>query len=1005
MRAERTIDARPSGDELSSILRDVARAFDLQPKGPGRLAGGTLFTADPNDTRLLLTVTSGEDGLRLVADAYAFPGTGAKVRRLTEARLGAIADMIGARLRGTAPAARAPFRSADADLPGAAIGAAKIGAATAAAMLAAFVTTTAMACVIIDDTIDDLGRRSPFIEYLKKNPLPTVDRLRRDGPSTILGAAALFALPCAFLVGWIASASLAWSELGGGAGRRMLAFVRDVVGAAMIGWGLAMYAGGEPWTAGAIGGLGVAAALSLLHVVRDAKVEPLLKAVRGAAAAALVGWILYGLGRSLGGGREVESLNYAIVTAATLMIAGAPRSAGTYAFVLLVLLVGASLAPMTGPLVAAAFAMAVPLSAFGGYLWVWGRRREKRDDRTADDRARDERRAALSLAALLLLGAAVASAVMPGPRSDEQVVVGMGRFRDRFMMTNPVGKTAATSYYRYTLYAAEPLKASYEFREDGRSPYHRNQRTMLLTYAKAETLPVLYGEGFYVTEAWEQRMDPRDAARLFDHPYDMIVLRAEVDRANPGAPMKIDFLEEVTSRGLWDRTVVFAPSRAYERSPEGVRAELDKIVPLIPVQYTAIHEAHTALQSAQGEEAIRQIAELKALIDRTPWDLPEGVPPESVLRVPYAADEDLFRFLSERSQANFPGRFMRTWVAWGWQSLFYLGGPMVAFAVLLPAALPFALLFRRASRRRAVRITAAVFVLSTAGLLWWASANAEATGALAEVRRLDRATGADRLAGAMAHADADVRYEAVFTAHEWFERTRGDLEAAVGAYRRLETTPLRAGDKQEARKAELERLQRDWWARRDEHERLAGALGAALRSRLEDADVRVRVWAAGALGRRGLVDGPEEIDALSARLADPEFFVVYRAAGALGDIGGFEGNGPGGPFRPISDKAVYRAMLEAGNVVELFIEGETATARLREPFEVSGAKYPYLQMQGWSIGELTGGPASPKVRLSVRAKLTGEVVPALQRLMREEDWYVGGYALHALRQIDPGAGF
>ena len=52
MRVERTIDARPSDDELSAILRDIARAFGMQPKGRGRLSGGTLFTADANGTTI-----------------------------------------------------------------------------------------------------------------------------------------------------------------------------------------------------------------------------------------------------------------------------------------------------------------------------------------------------------------------------------------------------------------------------------------------------------------------------------------------------------------------------------------------------------------------------------------------------------------------------------------------------------------------------------------------------------------------------------------------------------------------------------------------------------------------------------------------------------------------------------------------------------------------------------------------------------------------------------------
>lgn len=990
MRAERTIEARPPDDELSALLGDVAREFDLRPKEKGRLAGGTLFTADPNDTFFTLTVLPREDGLRLIAHAYAFPGSGAKVRRLTEARLGAVADFMRARLRGVEPKPRALFRPADADLPGAAIAAGWIGAATAAAMLAAFVTTTAMACVITADTLAGLHARSPFIAYLGKDPLPTVARLQTDGPLTVLAAAALFALPCAFLVGALTSAALAWTELGGGLSARAMGFVRDAIGAVLIGWGVRVYFGDAAWTTAAIAGLGIVAVLSLLHVARGLKVLPLLKAARWVAAGALVGWILLGVGRGL-------VHDYAILTAAALLATGARRDAGLFAFVLLALLIVWSLFLMTGPLVAAAFAMAIPLSSFGAYLWVWGRRREKRDDRTAAGRDRDERRAAATTAALLLLGAVVAAAVMPGPRSDEDVILGMARFRDRMMMTNPIGRVGATLYYRYTLYAAEPLKAPYEYAGD--HPYRRLQPAMLLAYPKAESLPTLHAEGFYVTPAWEAAMDPRDVARRFDHPYDLFVLHARDDPADPAAPLTIAFLEEVESRGLWDRTVVLATSRTYERSPEGVRDRLDKIVPLIPAHHTAIHDRYRELQAAQGEEAIRRIAELRDLIDRTPWDLPAGVPPDRVLRVPYGGDEELFRFLGARAQSSFEGRFMRDWVGWGWQSLYYLGGPLVACAALLPPALLFAWLFRRMSRRRATRITGAVFVLSVIGLIGWASANAETAGALAELRRTDDPA---RPAAAMAHADADVRYEAVFVAHERLKGTRRKLNDAGAAYRALELKPPGKDDM-----PELERLQRAWWDAWAVHERLGDALAPALLERLTDPDVRVRVWASGALGQRGAVDGPDEIDALLARLRDPEFFVVYRAAGALGDIGAFEGNAPGAPFRPLTHEegaAIYRAQLEDGNVEEIFIEGPYATARLREPLDMSGLKHKHVRLERWPEAELTGGRPI-KVRRSVRDKIRAEVIPELQRLMREEDWYVGDYALNALRQIDPGANF
>jgi hypothetical protein len=296
-------------------------------------------------------------------------------------------------------------------------------------------------------------------------------------------------------------------------------------------------------------------------------------------------------------------------------------------------------------------------------------------------------------------------------------------------------------------------------------------------------------------------------------------------------------------------------------------------------------------------------SELKAEIDRTPWDAPDGTAKDQVFRFPYSGEARLLEFIDHACEKRFRGALLRDWVGYGWTATYYFGGMVVVVAMLLPAALLLALLFRRLSRRKATMATGLIFLGSVVGLSLWAAPHAETVKRLKDVRQ----AAPENLAPALADPAADVRYEAVFRVYMAMDESRENIE--------------RSSRDPSALKDALAR-----------HEKLATALGDALRAALKDPDVRVRVWAVGALGRLGAIRNNAELDAVVAALSD-DFFVRYRAAGALGDIGAYQGN------------------------------------------------------------------------LAFQERIDQQVVPELIRMMQEEPWYVGSYALNALRRMRPDAGY
>ncbi|MBI2901388.1 MAG: HEAT repeat domain-containing protein [Planctomycetes bacterium] len=133
----------------------------------------------------------------------------------------------------------------------------------------------------------------------------------------------------------------------------------------------------------------------------------------------------------------------------------------------LVLLLFAFVPLMSAP-TAIAMSILVPIAAHAGYTFVWGRKGEKRRPLGKDARR------PLAAVASLALAAVVLGMMLPLPRRGREVTHGLVLFRDRHLLTNPVGRGLSLLYYRYTLYAAEPLKDFYDPSPDG---YDRQVRT------------------------------------------------------------------------------------------------------------------------------------------------------------------------------------------------------------------------------------------------------------------------------------------------------------------------------------------------------------------------------------------------------------------------------------------------------------------------------------------------------------------------------------------------
>lgn len=105
------------------------------------------------------------------------------------------------------------------------------------------------------------------------------------------------------------------------------------------------------------------------------------------------------------------------------------------------------------PALALPLAILIPAGAHLGASLVWSRRRE---------RGREGPRPAKALIVIAVaLAASLAGSVAPRPTEWKESLVRIALFRDTWLLGNPLGKAIASTYYRYTLYTAEPIKELY----------------------------------------------------------------------------------------------------------------------------------------------------------------------------------------------------------------------------------------------------------------------------------------------------------------------------------------------------------------------------------------------------------------------------------------------------------------------------------------------------------------------------------------------------------------
>lgn len=98
-------------------------------------------------------------------------------------------------------------------------------------------------------------------------------------------------------------------------------------------------------------------------------------------------------------------------------------------------------------------ALAVPLAAHAGSSLVWARRRERIREGPRPGKA--------VLIIAVALSASLAGSVVPRATEWKGALNRIALFRDSWLLGNPAGKAVASTYYRTTLYTAEPLKELY----------------------------------------------------------------------------------------------------------------------------------------------------------------------------------------------------------------------------------------------------------------------------------------------------------------------------------------------------------------------------------------------------------------------------------------------------------------------------------------------------------------------------------------------------------------
>jgi hypothetical protein len=163
----------------------------------------------------------------------------------------------------------------------------------------------------------------------------------------------------------------------------------------------------------------------------------------------------------------------------------------------------------------------IPTGASLGVGLVWSRRRE---------RVRDGPRPRKGLILVaVILAASLAGAVVPRQTAWKDALVHIALFRDAWLLGNSAGKGIASTYYRYTLYSAEPLKEIYSWEEQ--RPSRQQPIAVCADPALANRLRALH----FVVVAPPARGDLELGPGKIDPGKDLAELKANLDRASKAA--------------------------------------------------------------------------------------------------------------------------------------------------------------------------------------------------------------------------------------------------------------------------------------------------------------------------------------------------------------------------------------------------------------------------------------------------------------------------------------
>jgi hypothetical protein len=223
MSAPRSIEFAGTDEELEKHLLEFARAADGwvgrdRKRGGWQVAAGHFLSTNPNTVAWRIRVQREATGLSFHPSAIALPWTRQKVSRIVAWREGQLADYLTTRVRGRGPEKFDPARLRE---PFAAYGSgpeaitasfAWVVAGGLAGLAVAFLLATVASLPLMVQAAGEIAERSRIIEESGVLPLPSRAEREAMGFGSALGAAAVFAVPLAFLAAFVHTVCLALSE-------------------------------------------------------------------------------------------------------------------------------------------------------------------------------------------------------------------------------------------------------------------------------------------------------------------------------------------------------------------------------------------------------------------------------------------------------------------------------------------------------------------------------------------------------------------------------------------------------------------------------------------------------------------------------------------------------------------------------------------------------------------------------------------------------------------------